>query len=139
MKIKLRDFYPNYKLDEVIEVSDEIHNALLKWKRNDANYLRRLYRNKAYYSLDRDDGLERMAIYKSQSPHEIIAERIAKHQLYAAIANLPGKQAKRLYAYFFLDMNMNEIADVDNVSHQTVSESINRGLIALRKELKNLL
>lgn len=139
MKINLRDFYPFYEMDEVIEVSDEVYEMLRNWKREDAAYYRRLFRQKAHYSLDRLDGMESNSLCFNPPPYEIISDRLAKRHLYTAIASLPGKQAKRLYAYFFLDMSVYEIAAAENICHQTVSRAITRALITLKKNLKNLL
>ena len=139
MKINLRDFYPFYETDEVIEVSEDVYNALHSWKLEDAAYLRRLFRNKAHYSLNVEDCIERKALCCSRPPYEIIADQLVKRQLYAAIASLPGKQAKRLYAYFFLDMSEHDIAEVENVCQQAVNESILRALSTLKEKLKYLL
>lgn len=52
--INLRDYYP----DTFLEVSDEVAEALAEAERQERNYLRRLFYNKAHYSLDAEDGLE---------------------------------------------------------------------------------
>ena len=137
MEIKLSDFYPFYKTNEDIEVSDEVYNTLLSWKREDIAYHRQLYRKKAYYSLDVDDGLEHKAVCNNTSPCEIIIDKMEKHELYTAVTCLPGKLAKRVYAYFFLDMSENEIAKIENVSQQSVSKAIQRALVILEKSLRN--
>ena len=49
-------------------------------------------------------------------------------QLHAAIAALPDKQAKRIYAYYFLGLTESAIAKSEGVSVASVSESIQRGL-----------
>ena len=64
----------------------------------------RTYRHKAYYSLDRDDGLEHEVVFVSLSPHELYERKISMQELHAAISSLPDKQAKRIYAHFILGM-----------------------------------
>ncbi len=54
----------------------------------------------------------------------------------AAIASLPDKQAKRIYAHFFLGMSKTAIARAEGVSKVSVSESIERGLCTIEKFLK---
>ena len=49
-------------------------------------------------------------------------------QLHAAIAALPDKHAKRIYAYYFLGLTESAIAKREGVSVASVSESIQRGL-----------
>ena len=56
--INLKDFYYWYIVDELVEVPDEVAEALMASRRDEASYQRRLTRNKAFYSLDCDDGIE---------------------------------------------------------------------------------
>ena len=135
-KINLRDVYPFYENDCFVMVDDEIAEIFEESKRKELNYQRKVYWNKAYYSLDRDDGIEHEAIFVSMSPYEIYERKMTKQELYAAIAKLPDIQAKRIYAYYFLDMNKSEIARAEGVSVKAVCKSINQGLQTLEKELK---
>ncbi len=56
--INLRDFYYWYTQDEYIEVSDDVAEALRASVRSEAAYTERARYNKAYYSLNADDGIE---------------------------------------------------------------------------------
>ena len=57
--INLRSYYPSYyKEDYFIEVPDQLAQELLQFQRKEDAYHLRTYRNKAYYSLDRGDGIE---------------------------------------------------------------------------------
>ena len=49
--INLKDFYYWYIVDELVEVPDEVAEALMASRRDEASYQRRLTRNKAFYSL----------------------------------------------------------------------------------------
>lgn len=60
--INLRDFYPFYTQDTMIEVSDEVAAALAEAERLERNYMRRMFYNKAQYSLDNEDGIESTSI-----------------------------------------------------------------------------
>ena len=55
--INLKDFYPWYTHDEYIEVSDEVAEELIASKRREAAHAERVRYNKAFYSLDCDDGI----------------------------------------------------------------------------------
>ena len=55
--INLRDFYYWYTQDEYMEVSDDVAEALRASVRYEAAYTERARYNKAYYSLDADDGM----------------------------------------------------------------------------------
>jgi RNA polymerase sigma-70 factor (ECF subfamily) len=87
--------------------------------------------------LDRNDGIEHDAIFVSLSPYEIYERKMTKQELHAAIAKLPDIQAKRIYAYYFLEMSKTEIAQAEGVSVMAVCKSISQGLKTLEKELKN--
>lgn len=56
--INMKDFYYWYTGDELIEVPDEVAEELLAGKRWEAAYAERVRYNKAYYSLDCNDGIE---------------------------------------------------------------------------------
>lgn len=56
--INLKDFYYWYIQDQFIEVADEVAEALTASRRQEAAYVERARYNKAYYSLDCDDGIE---------------------------------------------------------------------------------
>ena len=74
--INLRDFYPYYTMDSFIEVPDEVAEAMAEFDRKEAAYRLRTYRHKAYYSLDRDDGLEHEAVFVALSPHELYERKV---------------------------------------------------------------
>lgn len=137
--INLRDYYPFYTSDCYMEVSEEIADMFKEFDRREAAYRLRTYRHKAYYSLDRDDGLEHEAVFVSLSPHELYERKVTMQELHTAISSLPDKQAKRIYAHFILGMSQTEIARAENVSKSRISESIRDGLCRLEKILKNSL
>lgn len=66
--INLKDFYPWYTHDEYISVSDEVAAELLESRRHEAAHAERVRYNKAYYSLDCDDGIECSACLHEPSP-----------------------------------------------------------------------
>ena len=98
-----------------------------------------MYKRQAYYSLDRDDGLEHEAVFVALSPHELYERKVTMQELHAAIANLPDKQAKRIYAHFILGMTKQDIALAEGVHEKVVRVAIERGLRRLEKILKNSL
>ena len=136
--INLRDYYPSYTSDFFIEVADEIALSLKRFDLDEKAYRLRTYRHRAYYSLDRNDGIEHAAIFLSLSPGEIYERKVTNQEVYAAINSLSDKQAKRINAYFFLGMSKAAIAKVEGVRESTIWESIERGLRNIEKFLKNL-
>ena len=139
-KINLRELYPDiYKKDTYLEVTDEVQAVFLADKRAEARYLRQMYNYKAHYFLDCDNGIEKAIVQHPPTPEEILEDKQLRDQLYAAVVELPDKQAKRIYAYYFLGLTESAIAKSEGVSVASVSESIQRGLRNMETFLKNRL
>ena len=140
VKINLRKYYPDYYPNDcIIEVPNEIATLMASYERAEAAYYLRRYRHKAYYSLDRGDDIEKDILFASLSPCEIYERKVTAEQLHAAIAALPDKQAKRIYAHYFLGMSKSVIARAEGVSKTVVGEAIDRGLKNMEKFLKKSL
>ena len=92
-----------------------------------------MYRHKAHYSLDCGNGIEKTAVFRTATPEDIFEEKQFQEQVYATVMKLPKKQAKRIYARYYLGMTVNEIAEVEGVDPSRVRDSIRRGLKQLGK------
>ncbi len=139
-KIDLRKYYPDfYTADCIIEVLDKVAALMDSYEHAEAAYCLRRYRHKAYYSLDRGDGIEHDILFVSLSPCEIYERKVTVEQLHAAIAALPDKQAKRIYAHYFLGMSKSAIARIEGVSKAVIGEAITRRLKNMEKFLKKQL
>lgn len=136
-KINLRDYYPCYKTDCYVDVPDEVAALFSEFEHREAAYRLRTYRHKAYYSLDRGDGIEHDILFLSVSPGEIYERKVTFQEVHAAIANLPDKQAKRIYAHFILGISKAEIARAEGVDEKAVRGTIKRGLKNMEKFLKD--
>ena len=113
-KVNLRELYPDiYKTDVFIEVSSEVQEVFLTDKRAEAARQRQMYNYKAYYSLDCDNGIEKQVVYQPPTPEMLMEEKQLREQLYSAVMALPEKQAKRIYARFYLGMTVKEIAKTE--------------------------
>ena len=134
--INLRDYYPWYAQNEFVEVPDEVVEALLAGKRCEKAQRRRVYRHKAQYSLNTGDGIENEAVQSFPSPEEILEDRLRRQELYTALAILPEKQRRRIEAHYFDGKSVTDIARDEGVAKSSVSESIERGLLTMKKILK---
>ena len=133
-KVNLRDLYPDvYKNDHFVEVTEDVLETIQAAERAEAAYDRRVYRYKAHYSLDCDNGIENAILMKPQTPEMLLEEKQFQEQVYAAVMKLPEKQAKRIYARYYLGIAVNEIAEVEGVDPSRVRDSIRRGLKQLVK------
>ncbi|WP_313129484.1 RNA polymerase sigma factor [Anaerocolumna sp.] len=135
--INLKDYYAHIGIDTYIDIPDEIFNIFEEYRKAEQAYQSRIRYHKAYYSLDRDDGIEHSALFVSLSPDEIYERKLTNEQLHAAIATLPDKRAKRIYAHYFLGMSKTAIAKAEGVTEKAIRNSIERGLTYMEQYLKN--
>lgn len=138
-KINLKYYYAHITLDTYVDIPDEVFDIFEEYRKAEQAYQNKIRYHKAYYSLDRGDGIEHSALFVSLSPDEIYERKLTSEQLHAAIATLPDKQAKRIYAHYFLGMSKTAIAKEEGVNKSQITRSINRGLLHLEKYLKNVL
>ena len=139
--INLKQYYPFCTEDTFVEVSDEIVEAFLLDKRAEAARERKMYRYKAHYSLDCDDGIEKAAIGWAQpSPEDYIVqkeEQAARLRLVAALpealSHATPTQARRVRAYYIAGINQPKIARMEGVHSSKVSIAIRRGLRNMRR------
>ena len=133
-------YYPLFTKDTFVEVSDEVAEALLLMHREENNRIRKMYYHKAYFSLDREDGIENDELCGfEKSPEEILMEQeeerfflLTLERLEEALSYLTPTQARRIRARYLSGMAIQEIVASEGVSVSVVSESIRSGLKKLR-------
>lgn len=133
-------YYPLFTKDTFVEVSDEVAEALLLMHREENNRIRKMYYHKAYFSLDREDGIENDALCGfEKSPEEILMEQeeerfslLMLERLDEALSCLTETQQRRIRARYLSGMTTQGIAASEGVSVSVVSESIRSGLKKLR-------
>ena len=137
--INLREFYPFYTHDVFVEVTVEVAEELKADKRYEKHHEQRVRRNKSFYSLDVDDGIEASALAcHTNNPEVIFFSMIDKQcNLCSALNSLPELQRRRVNAHYLLGMSQTEIAKSEGVILASVNESIRRGLRSMKKYLKN--
>ena len=121
--------YPvSYKIDAMFEQCRLADQALEK----------RRSRNGDVVSLDSEPGVEAHILEQVPGPEEETMRHIQNEELYKAMRSIPRKQADRIYAYYFMDMTLEEIAAADGTSVQAVYDSIHAGKKNLKKILEKL-
>jgi RNA polymerase sigma-70 factor (ECF subfamily) len=136
--LNLRDFYPWYTHDEFADVPDDIAAEFFADKRYQKAQERQMYRYKAQYSLDVDNGIEAVAIVLSSNNPAVLLDRMETYcRLCQALNSLPELQGRRVEAHYLLDMSIKEIAETDGTGERNVRKSIRRGLGAMKIFLKN--
>ena len=137
--INLRELYPDvYKTDTLVEVTEQVFAVIQASDRAEDACKRRMYRYKAQYSLDCNNGIEKVVMVQPPTPEEILEDKQLREQLYAAVMALPDKQAKRIYAHFYLGMTPKEIAQAEDIDLSWVYKSIKRGLKHLAKKMEKV-
>ena len=137
--INLRDFYYWYTQDEFIEVSDEVAAELIKGNRHDKAHERQMYRYKAHYTLDANNGIEASAIvHSTDSPVVVLEMKERFCRLCAAPLILcPKNREEELKHIIFLGMDQRDIARVEGVDERKIRLSISKGLTSLKKIYEN--
>ena len=140
--VNLRKYYPHlYAKDTLIEVSDEVAEALLFMQRQENASIRRRYYHRAFFSLDCEDGIENDRIGEiAPSPEEICIRRedeqlllITVNHLHEAIAGLSPAQFRNLHARYVLGMKVREIAEMEGVTSSIISQSLQSSIRKLRR------
>ena len=76
-KVNLRDLYPDvYKNDYFVEVTEDVLETIRAAERAEAAYDRRMYRYKAYYSLDCDNGISPSRRRRGRRPPQLRSRRL---------------------------------------------------------------
>ena len=134
--INLKDFYPWYANNEYIEVSDEVAEELIASKRHEAAHAERVRYNKAYYSLDCDDGIEYSACLHEPSPQELMDRKELFLRLWKALNSLPEIQGRRVDAHLILGKSYRQIAREEGVDKSAVRHSVESGIKQMKKYLQ---
>ena len=127
--INLKDYYPWYLTNEYIEVTDEVAEALMASKRAEAAHAERVRYNRAYYSLDCDDGIEYSACVHEPSPQELLDRKEMFYLLWNALNSLPEVQGRRVDAYLILGKTYRQIAREEGVDKCAVRRSVKSGIM----------
>ena len=102
--INLKKYYPYYKNDCFIEVPDQVAEYLHMSSNEESAYRLRTYRHKAYFSLDRCDGMENSIVEDFVSVENIVGKMLLHEQLLIAMNSFTPKQYRRLYKHYFIGM-----------------------------------
>lgn len=126
--INLKDFYYWYLTDVLVEMPDEVAEELIASKRREAAHAERVRYNKAYYSLDCDDGIEYSACLHEPSPQELMDRKELFFRLWNALNSLPEIQGRRVDAHLILGKSYRQIAREEGVDKSAVRCSVKCGI-----------
>ena len=92
--------------------------------------------NKAYYSLDCDDGIEYSACLHEPSPQELMDRKELFFRLWNALNSLPEIQGRRVDAHLILGKSYRQIAREEGVDKSAVRCSVKCGIERMKKYLQ---
>ena len=138
--INLRDFYAAlYNHDALYDVPDEVAELLILFKRREEAQRRRIYRNRAYYSLDHDNCIEKQALCLVPSAETMYQSLLEREALATALSRLTPKQQQRIYQHFALEMNYLQIAKAEGVCESSVRRSVDAGIRKLKIQIEMII
>ena len=105
-------------------------------KRREAAHAERVRYNKAYYSLDCDDGIEYSACLHEPSPQELMDRKELFFRLWNALNSLPEIQGRRVDAHLILGKSYRQIAREEGVDKSAVRCSVKCGIERMKKYLQ---
>lgn len=118
-----------------VEVSEKVYEAFDKFELEDISQIHKI---KKY--IERNEVYEETLYHKSFntsiSVEDEVESKILQEELKIAINELSDIQKRRLKMYYFNELTLDEIAMLENTSHQAISKSIIRAIGEIRKKLK---
>ena len=127
-------FKDNKKQTHYVEVNTQIYEIFDKFELRDLSELNE-YDNHIEHSELYDETLERRIIHKQELIEDVIIRKVTFEKLHDAIQQLNEIEKRRIKMYYFEDKTHEEIAKIENTSHQAISKSLQNSI----KKLKNLL
>lgn len=121
---------------ENVNIKKEIYDLLNKFELEDLSEMNE-YDRHAEHSEVYEETLNKRMLYKPLSTDEIIEKNITNIKLKSAINGLSKIQRRRIVMYYFEDFTQEEIAKIENISHQAVSKNILNAIKIIKKNLKN--
>ena len=116
-----------------VELAEDEYQALAELKRKEDALIRQIYRYHAYHSLDDPHlTLEQSILCPPQNPLDAVEQRHHLRHINDAILSLPQKQAQRCYDYYYLGMQMQDIAEKEGITVASVSGCIKTALTTLQ-------
>ena len=127
-------FKDNKKETHYVEVNTQIYEIFDKFELRDLSELNE-YDNHIEHSELYDETLERRIIHKQELIEDVIIRKVTFEKLHDAIQQLSEIEKRRIKMYYFEGKTLEEIAKIENTSHQAISKSLQNSI----KKLKNLL
>lgn len=121
---------------QCVEISSVIYKILDRFELDDLRELNE-FDNHTEHSEVYEESLHNRAMDKPMELEDLVIQKATFEELHTAIKQLSLVQQKRIKMYYFDEMTVEEIAQIENTTHQAVSKSIRKGVEELKNILKN--
>lgn len=118
-----------------IEVQEEVYKALDRFELDDIKEMNE-YDRHIEHSEIYEDNLCARAMDKPTGLEDYIIQKSTFEDLKKAIDLLPEVQKRRIKLYYFNELNLEQIAQIEHTSFQMISKSIKQAINNLKKILK---
>jgi len=124
-----------------VEVSKKVFEAFDKFELEDISQLHKVDKHIDGRNIDNNDSTDivlfHLGITNYKSVEEEVEDKLQNEELYKAINLLSETQKRRLKLYYFEDLTLQEIADLEGCSVKNVYKSIEQAKEKIAKSLKN--
>jgi len=124
-----------------VEVSKKVFEAFDKFELEDISQLHKVDKHIDGRNIDNNDSTDivlfHLGITNYKSVEEEVEDKLQNEELYKAINLLSETQKRRLKLYYFEDLTLQEIADLEGCSVKNVYKSIEQAKEKIAKNLKN--
>ena len=125
-------FQDSRKKIQIIEINSSIYDVFNESELIDLSQLNEYDRHIEHIPLD-DNSIYIRAYNVQETVEEQIESKLQSEELYKAISKLSDTQKRRIKMYYFDDMTLKEIAEVEGCSVKNVFKSIEQAKEKLKK------
>ena len=129
-------FVDNLNKLHVIEITEEIYKAFDKFELEDISQIHK-FRKHIEHSEIYEETLYKRMMNNSITIEEEVENKLLIEELKNAIDQLSEVQKKRVKLYYFENMTVEEIADLEGTTHQAISKSVRKAVEEIKKIMKN--
>lgn len=127
-------------INQNVDITREVYKALDTFELEDISHLHKVDKYVDGRGIDNTDYTD-IVLYNlrkcdDKSLEEKVEEKLKNEELYKAINLLSEIQKRRLKLYYFEDMTLQEIADLEGCSVKNVFKSIEQAKDKIAKKLK---
>lgn len=128
-------FKDNTYKDHIVEVSEDVFNAMNSFELDDLKELNEFDRH-IEHSFLLDEKLYTRAKNKPLDLEDEIIRKSSFEDLKRAIDTLPEIQKRRIKKYYFEEKNEYEIAKEENTTQQAINKNLHQAIKKLKEILK---